>query len=108
MKHLECGYEFEMRYNSFASSGQRCPRCANKLRGKHPRHALLKNRANADEKNKEILERCGDEFEIIKGYTTYREALEIKCKKCNTIFKFPYMGNRCHVFSFQYIQYYTN
>lgn len=92
MKHLECGYEFEMRYNSFASSGQRCPRCANKLRGKHPRHALLKNRANADEKNKEILERCGDEFEIIKGYTTYREALEIKCKKCNTIFK-PHFYN---------------
>lgn len=78
IKHNVCGNEFEVRPNSFVSTGTRCPKCnrgGNKFK--------LRNEQVANRIKKSL----GDEYQLVSEYKGQREKIMIKHLTCGHEYK---------------------
>lgn len=97
MKHNKCGNIYKVTPKNFLIQGQRCP----KERYIKSAKSNILTQGKPELKNTILKEICIKEgYKIIKGYENNKIKLELKCEKCNNVYKVrPYdfisLGVRC-------------
>ena len=79
VRHKICGYEYEVRADNFLR-GKRCPKCAEKIRGK-------KRRLTNEEFVRRLNDAFGGKIIALDEYQTERTTIRFKCLECYTEFK---------------------
>lgn len=91
MRHNVCGYEYEIIPSAFTSKGNRCPKCAQKLKGQSIKDSNIFL--------EQIYRLVGDEYSILSEYKGSREKIKIRHNKCGHVWKvYPSLflaGTRC-------------
>lgn len=79
IKHLKCGYEFEMAPHSFLV-GQRCPKCKYKS-------SKVGGRKSYDRFKKEVQELTNNEYDVLPPYKNNKTKVEFIHLVCSSHFK---------------------
>ena len=90
-RHNVCGYEYEIIPSAFTSKGNRCPKCAQKLKGR-----TIKDPSTfLNEVNRQV----GDEYSILSEYKGSKEKVKVRHNICGNVWEvFPQLflaGTRC-------------
>ena len=79
MKHLKCGYEYEVKPSRILEV-DRCPKCFGSIK------------KSQEEFIKEVYELVGNEYEVLSEYINNKTKIKMKHNKCGTVF-YPIPGN---------------
>lgn len=91
VRHNVCGYEYDVIPSAFTSKGNRCPKCAQKLKGR-----FIKD---SDDFSREVYEKVGNEYSLLEEYMGSKKKIKIQHNVCGYIWEvFPNLflsGTRC-------------
>ena len=91
MKHVVCGFEYQVTPANFISGGYRCPKCAGNIK------------LTTEEFKRRIYEKYGDEYEVLGEYINNHIKIKMKHNICNEEYMIApndiLSGNRCYTCS---------
>ena len=95
IKHNKCGYEYEVKANSFLQNYCRCPKCSNRINFQNKRN----RKKDTNIFKEEVFNLVGDEYTVLGEYIGTDTKILMKHNKCGYEYKMtPHnflQGQRC-------------